>query len=463
MSGRPLLEVRELEKHYPITEGVMKREIGRVRAVDGVSFDLRQGETLGLVGESGCGKTTVGQAVLRLDEPTGGTVRFGNEDVTSFDRRELKRFRRRAQMIFQDPTSSFDPRMTVGESVAEPLLIHGMRDRKRRREIVENLFERVGLSDHDVDRYPHEFSGGQKQRIALARALVVNPELIVADEPISALDVSVQAEILSLMADIQEEFGLSILFISHDMAVVQEICDRVAVMYLGEIVEVAPTDELFSAPKHPYTRALLSSIPTPDPHERGKGVRLSGDVPDPSNPPPGCRFHTRCPEIIGPDGFDLEQAEVRSVMDMREWLAEPEITVQKIKEFIVAAGRASDVESVTNEQLAEATREEFGLPNELSDPAGDAVLAEIIEAVTRGEYAVALDRLDEEFVTPCRANHPDLRKIGPDRSVACHLHDSALTSSESLAERHPGGELATEDGGRIRADSPRDQREDDGS
>ncbi|MFB6311764.1 MAG: ATP-binding cassette domain-containing protein, partial [Salinirussus sp.] len=233
----PLVRVQDLTKHYPITKGVLRREVGRTRAVDGVDFEIGRGETLGLVGESGCGKSTVGTTLLRLEEPTAGDVYFDGEPVSEFDGERLKQFRREAQMIFQDPVSSFDPRMTVGQSVAEPLQIHGLRDADRRRAIVEDLLDRVGMMAEDADAYPNEFSGGQKQRIALARALSTNPRLIVADEPVSALDVSVQSEILSLLDSIQEEFGLSLLFISHDMGVVREICDRVAVMYLGEIVE----------------------------------------------------------------------------------------------------------------------------------------------------------------------------------------------------------------------------------
>ncbi|ESS07263.1 MAG: oligopeptide/dipeptide ABC transporter, ATP-binding protein, C-terminal domain protein, partial [uncultured archaeon A07HB70] len=275
----PLLSVRDLEKHYPLTEGILKRQVGSVRAVDGVSFDLAAGETLGLVGESGCGKSTAATAALRLEEPTGGTVLFDGDDVTAFDDSELKRFRREAQMIFQDPTSSFDPRMSVGESVTEALRVHGISDRARRRAVGEDLLERVGLAAEDYDRYPHEFSGGQRQRIAVARALVVNPRLVVADEPVSALDVSVKSAVLDLLADLQAEFGIAMVFISHDLSVVREVADRVAVMYLGEIVEMAPTERLFEAPEHPYTEALLSAIPRPDPDAAARTIQLSGSVP----------------------------------------------------------------------------------------------------------------------------------------------------------------------------------------
>jgi len=258
VSERPLLAVENLTKHYPVTEGLFRREVGRVQAVDGVSFELAAGETLGLVGESGCGKSTVAETLLRLEEPTDGRVFFDGRELTAFDEAELTAFRREAQLILQDPTGSFDPRQSIGESVTEPLRIHGLEKRERRRAIGTDLLERVGLEASDYDRYPHEFSGGQKQRIAIARALAVNPRLVVADEPVSALDVSVKSAVLDLLTDLQAEFGIAMVFISHDLSVVREVADRVAVMYLGEIVEIAPTERLFESPDHPYTEALLS-------------------------------------------------------------------------------------------------------------------------------------------------------------------------------------------------------------
>jgi peptide/nickel transport system ATP-binding protein len=419
-AGAPLLEVRNLKKHYPITEGVLKRQVGNVRAVDGISFAVDGGETVGLVGESGCGKSTAATSLLRLEEPTDGEVLFEGRDITDYDDAELKRFRREAQMIFQDPTSSFDPRMSIGESVAEPLTVHGMRDRERRRRIVTDLLERVGLSAGDIDRYPHEFSGGQKQRIALARALVLNPKLIVADEPVSALDVSIQAEILSLMKDVQAEFGLGMLFISHDLSVVREICDRVAVMYLGEIVEFARTEELFEDPQHPYTRALLSSIPRPDPTKRGSAIELTGDVPSPSNPPSGCRFHTRCPEVIPPDDYEFEQEAWRSVMDLRARLDRDGVDAAAVREF-VASETDQSPESVPTGRIEAEVRREFGIPDSLSDARAESVLSEALGLLANGDQAEARALLAQEFETVCEATAPELQRTPAGHTASCHL------------------------------------------
>jgi len=297
MSKR-LVEVENLKKYYPVTAGLLSRHVADVKAVDGVSFYIMEGETLGLVGESGCGKSTLGRALLRLEEPTAGTVRYRGSDIMVWDKRQLKELRKEAQMIFQDPQSSLDPRMTIGDSIGEALLIHGVGTEKERLERVEGLLERVGLEPKHAMRYPHELSGGQKQRIGIARALAVNPKLIVADEPVSALDVSVQAQILNLIMDLQHELGLAYLFIAHDLSVIGQVSDRIAVMYLGQIIELANRTELFSHPLHPYTEALLSAIHAPDPHQKQKRILLQGEVPSPVEPPPGCRFHTRCPRVM---------------------------------------------------------------------------------------------------------------------------------------------------------------------
>jgi len=432
MTDEPILQVRGLKKHYPIRKGLLNRQVGAAKAVDGISFDIERGETLGLVGESGCGKSTAATSIVRLEDPTDGEVIFNGggragatrgedgfhpNDVTRFDKKELKAFRRDVQMVFQDPSSSFDPRMTVGGSVAEMLLVHGMTDKHRRRAIVEDLLERVGLSAEDYDRYPHEFSGGQKQRIALARALVLNPELVVADEPVSALDISIKAEILGLINDLQEEFGLSLLFISHDMSVIREVCDRVAVMYLGEIVEIGDTDEVFANPQHPYTEALLSSIPEPDPRATREQIELTGTVPDPVNPPSGCRFHTRCHKVVQPDDLELDQSVWRTLITFRYQLRADDIDVEKIRENAGA-----------EDAVREEIRTEFDLPQRISDPEVEETLGRALDRIVDDDVEGAADLLDEEFVTPCEKTHPEYTEHGDGHISACILHDDQVRS-----------------------------------
>ncbi|MCB8934501.1 MAG: dipeptide ABC transporter ATP-binding protein [Anaerolineae bacterium] len=291
-----LIDVRDLKKYFPIKRGVMRRTVGHIKAVDGVSFKIYKGETLGLVGESGCGKSTAGRSILQLEEPTAGTVQFADRELTTMNKTDLRRSRRHMQMIFQDPYASLNPRMTVGNIVSEPLVIHGIGDSASRKARVQELLRVVGLNPYFVNRYPHEFSGGQRQRIGVARALATNPSFIVADEPISALDVSIQAQVVNMLDDLKQELGLTYLFIAHDLSMVRYISDRVAVMYLGRIVELSSRDEVYDHPLHPYTQALLSAIPVPDPDKEGRRQRiiLEGDVPSPANPPVGCRFHPRC-------------------------------------------------------------------------------------------------------------------------------------------------------------------------
>ena len=296
-----LVKVRDLKMHFPITQGiVVQRRVGAVKAVDGVTFDVQRGETLGLVGESGCGKSTTGRAILQLYRPTAGEVYFEDVNLTTLKGERLRQMRRRMQMIFQDPYASLNPRMTVGDIIGEPLLVHNISKGKERRERVQELLKVVGLNPYFVNRYPHEFSGGQRQRIGVARALAVNPDFIICDEPISALDVSIQAQIINLLEDLQAEFHLTYLFIAHDLSVVRHISDRVAVMYLGKIVELTGRKELYDNPLHPYTKALLSAVPIPDPvvEEKRQRVILEGDVPSPANPPLGCNFSTRCPVVM---------------------------------------------------------------------------------------------------------------------------------------------------------------------
>ncbi len=319
MANETLLQVRDLTKHFDIKRGFFWGEAAKVHAVDEVSFDLKHGETLGLVGESGCGKSTTGRLILRLIEPTSGEVIFDKVPIFQADKAQMRRLRQRMQIIFQDPYSSLNPRMTVEQIVGEGIVIHKLCQTKaERRERVADLLQKVGLSPEQMNRYPHEFSGGQRQRVGIARALAVNPKLIIADEPISALDVSIQAQVINLLEDLQEQFDLTYLFIAHDLRVVEHISDRVAVMYLGQIVELSDSQELYAKPLHPYTEALLSAIPIPDPTTKRQRIILEGDPPRPIHPPHGCRFHTRCHKRF--DRCDKEEPPLREV-SLRHWVA----------------------------------------------------------------------------------------------------------------------------------------------
>ena len=291
----PLLEVKGLKKYFPVTDGLLGKTTGHVKAVDDISFTIEKGESFGLVGESGSGKTTTGRAILRLTDKTDGDVLFNGTEIHKLSKKELRKWRPKMQMVFQDPFSSLNPRMRIGESIGEALLEHKLATRKDVRDKVLEMLELCGLSEYHLNRFPHEFSGGQRQRIGIARAIALNPEFIVADEPVAALDVSIQAQIINLFSDLQKQKGISYLFISHDLSVVEHLCSKIAIMYLGTIVEMAPRESLFSTPLHPYTKALLSAVPIPDPTIKRERIILKGDIPSPANPPAGCRFHTRCP------------------------------------------------------------------------------------------------------------------------------------------------------------------------
>ena len=333
--GANLLEVKNLVKHFPITRGIVfQKQIGAVKAVDDISFEVKRGETLGIVGETGCGKSTTARLLVRLLDPTSGTILFDGQDIAMAKKDELKSLHRQAQMVFQDPYSSLNPRKTVGSIIAEPFIIHGLhKDSGERRKRVQDLMDRVGLNPEHYNRYPHEFSGGQRQRIGVARSIALEPKLLVADEPVSALDVSIQAQVLNLLRGLQREMGLTLIFIAHDLSVVRHMCDRVAVMYLGKIVEVAPSDDLYGFPRHPYTGALLSAVPVPSPTgaRRRERTLLTGDVPSPANPPRACRFHTRCfkaQELCSQEDPVLEHKGTRNLAACHFPLTESEVKLR---------------------------------------------------------------------------------------------------------------------------------------
>jgi oligopeptide/dipeptide ABC transporter, ATP-binding protein, C-terminal domain len=294
--SEPLLKVENLQKYFPIKGGVFQHVVGQVKAVENLSFTLEKGETFGLVGESGCGKSTAGRTILRLYEKTGGSVLFRGQDVFALNKQELRQMRPKMQIVFQDPYSSLNPRMTIGESIGEAMIEHGLCTKSEMKQRVLAVMDQCGLQPYQIDRYPHEYSGGQRQRVGIARALALNPEFVVCDEPVSALDVSIQAQIINLLSDLQQNRKLSYLFISHDLSVIKHIAHRIGVMYLGELIETAKKDDLYASPAHPYTKALLSAVPVPDPDAKRSRIVLEGDLPSPANPPSGCKFHTRCPE-----------------------------------------------------------------------------------------------------------------------------------------------------------------------
>lgn len=425
-----LLRVEGLTKHYTTSDGLLDKLLGvtgQIEAVDGVDLEVQKGETIGLVGESGCGKSSLGRTILQLEEPTAGSVYFRGTDLTQVSRSELRSYRKEVQMIFQDPLSSLNPRLTVGDIIGEALDIHGLPEgAQTREERVQELLEAVELSPAHTNRYPHEFSGGQQQRVGIARALAVEPEFIVCDEPVSALDVSVQAQILNLLKRLQDEYGHSYLFIAHDLSVVEHIADRIAVMYLGNIVEQGTPEQIFESDSHPYTEALLSAIPVPDPKAVSERILLKGTVPSPQDPPSGCRFHTRCPRVIPPVDYDFDQAAWRSVLDLRAELMSSDATLTNLVPPLDDPVAELDESTVTR-----LIRENAEIPAELSDPEAEQVLQTALTTAAEGDLDAAGEQLAAAFTTVCETDDPILVARDGVHPISCHLFDDDQPGSIS--------------------------------
>jgi peptide/nickel transport system ATP-binding protein len=419
----PILAADGLKKHFDQSEGMLDRLLGganTVKAVDGVDLEIAEGETLAVVGESGCGKSTLGQTLLNLNTATDGSVRFRGDELTGLSDREMRPYRRRMQMIFQDPLASLNPRQTVGDIVTAPMEVHDIGDSEADRlERAEELLERVGLKPAHVDRYPGQFSGGQQQRVGVARALSVEPELIVADEPVSALDVSVQAQILELLEELQDELGLSLLFITHDLSVVHQVADRVAVMYLGEIVETGPVEALFNDPEHPYTKSLLSAVPRIDPSARQDRIILEGTVPSPIDPPEGCRFHTRCPAVIPGDDWEADQQTFRRAFTFRNRVEAGELDPAAVRDRLEAETGSAPDDAVAERLVDDA------LPGDSSDLPEDAAAAihDAARSVVAGDEDAAIETVQAAFPSPCVEAVPRTIAPAPNRTAACHRVD----------------------------------------
>ncbi|MFW5937308.1 MAG: ABC transporter ATP-binding protein [Halanaeroarchaeum sp.] len=436
MSSEPIMRVENLEKYYDTSEGFVDTLLGesqKVKAVDDVSFELREGETLGVVGESGCGKSTLGQTMIRLIEPTGGSVSYRGTDLTELSRSDLRDIRKNVQYIFQDPYSSLNPRMTVGDIIGEPLDIHDIAEGEEREERIYELLETVGLNPSHANRYPHEFSGGQKQRIGIARALAVDPEIVISDEPVSALDVSVQAQILNLLEDLQEEFGLSYVFIAHDLSVVEHISDRVAVMYLGKVAEIGPTEEVYQPPYHPYTEALLSAIPEPDPLWEGDQIFLRGAVPSPIDPPSGCRFHTRCPRVVQSDDVDVDQDVWRSLMNLKQ-RARGADTWHGVTAVEMDDGAdVDDPSELSLTELENLVRDEFELPDRIDDPVADDAVTTFAERLRSDGLEDATTVLVDAIESPCELTDPDPVPVSQGHDIACLLYEDEYSHQRPAA------------------------------
>lgn len=422
-TDNPLLAIEGLKKHFDQSSGIFDRLTGNdavVRAVDGVNLTVEQGETLAIVGESGCGKSTLGRTILNLDNATAGSVQYDGKDLTELSQKSMRPYRRDLQMIFQDPLAALNPRQTVGEILTAPMEVHDIGESDDdRMERVQELLKRVGLKPEHIDRYPHQFSGGQQQRVGIARALSLEPKFIIADEPVSALDVSVQAQILELLDELQADLGLSLVFIAHNLSVVRHVADRVAVMYLGEIVETAPVDELFSNPSHPYTQSLLSAVPRINPDDHDERIMLEGTVPSPMDPPSGCRFHTRCPVVIPPDDWAGTDEGFRSVFSFRNQVISAELDREAAKNRLQSEGENTDKQRVAAYFVEQLLSQE---PADLPPAAADAVY-EAADELAAGNRDRAKTVVSEAFPSPCEREVPDSRETTLGHTAACHRVD----------------------------------------